>query len=952
MKAFVPRYLTRSFVEIRALIFLSVTILHLFLFSSTAYAQPRFSHRHGFYETPFALTIIPSSSGSDLYFTNDGSVPGPSHGTLYTSPLLIDTTTVIRAVEVNNGTAGKVSTSTYLFADDIVRQPNDPEAYPSEWGPYTALSGTAPADYEMDPEIMAMPGYADSVKAGLLSLPVISIVTDRDNLFSKSQDPLTGGIYIYTGPPLTNTTNGLGYGWERPASMEYFDAEGSESLQIDCALEIQGNHGRRAEKNPKHSFRLTFKTGFGPQKLVYPFFGADADSVQNTIILRGGFGNTWVHWSTSERSMAQYLRDRWTKDAHLEMGHFASHGFFAHLFLNGLYWGVYNPSERLDCRFAEMYLGGKYEDYDVIKDYAEVSDGTITAWNTMMAMANAGLSTNEAYQKIQGKNPDGTVNNDGEALVDVTNLADYMLLHFYGGNWDWDHHNWVAMRNRNYPGKGFKFFAWDGEHMIEDYNINILSENNNNRPSRVFRKLLENDDFKRLFADRVQRHCFDGGVLTSEKALGIWKDRAGEIDKAIHAESARWGDYRRDVHAWNTGPFELYTKETHWLPQKDYIVNTYFPNRTASFIQSLRNEGLFPAVDAPLVKLNGNPAQSGYVQQYSVVSLSAASGDIYYTTDGSDPVIWDPVPAVSPKALRYTSPLYLEGSVHIRARCQSGGVWSAATERYYVVPEELKNLKITEIHYHPAEAAGSDERDLEFIEIKNTGSSVLNLKDVKFVSGVEFSFFEDTPLKPGEFTVLASDGKKFREHYGLWPDGIYKGQLDNGGENIIVVSMTGDTICNILYGDGGSWPEEADGQGYSLVPVDYDPDNDQNLSEYWRASHKTGGSPGKDDKIWSDGRSSDLLTVYPNYPNPFTNSTTIKYHLTGNARITVTIINSTGQQLVVLEDEVKPAGLHEIAWDGLKGVGSPTGAGIYFYKISAGNQVSTGEVIYKMMKIR
>jgi len=952
MKVFALRSEAQSLIEIKTFILLFINILFFFIFSFSAIAQPRFSHQHGFFDTPFTLVITPSSSGSVLYYTDDGSIPGPSNGMPYISPLLIDTTTVIRAVELINGVPGKVATSTYLFPDDIIHQPNHPEGYPSTWGPYTAFSGTAIADYEMDPEIIAMPGYADSVKAGLLSLPVISIVTDRENLFSKSQDPLTGGIYIYTGPPVTITTNGLGYGWERPASMEYFDAEGSVSLQIDCALEIQGNHGRRAEKNPKHSFRLTFKTGFGPQKLVYPFFGPDADSVQNTIILRGGFGNTWLHWSTGERAMAQYLRDRWTKDAHLEMGHFASHGFYAHLFLNGLYWGVYNPSERLDSRFAEMYLGGEYEDYDVIKDYAEVSDGNINAWNTMMAMANEGLSTNAAYQKIQGNNPDGTVNHDGEALVDVTNLADYMLLHFYGGNWDWDHHNWVAMRNSNYPGKGFRFFAWDGEHMIEDYNINILNENNNNRPSRVFQKLLGNDDFKRLFADRIQKHCFDGGVLTSGKALDIWMERAGEIEKAIHAESARWGDYRRDVHSWQSGPYELYTKETHWLPQLDYVKNTYFPNRTSSFIQSLRNADLFPVVDAPQVKLDGYPVRSGYVRKYSVVSLAAPAGDIYYTTDGSDPVVWEPVPVVSPKALRYTDPVCLEGSVHLRARCLSGGVWSAASERYFVIAEELRNLKITEIHYHPLPISGTDERDLEFLEIKNTGNSVLNLDGVKIIAGVEFGFSGDTPVKPGEFIILASDGRIFRENFGLWPDGIFKGQLDNGGENIIAVSMTGDTICNFAYGDSGLWPEEPDGQGYTLVPIEYDPDNDQNGPEYWRASHKRGGSPGKDDKIYSEGRSSDLLTVYPGYPNPFTNSTTIKYHLTANARVIITIINSTGQQILVIGDESRPSGMQEIIWDGLNGAGAPAEAGIYFCRITATNMVSRGEVIYKIMKIR
>jgi hypothetical protein len=42
------------------------------------------------------------------------------------------------------------------------------------------------------------------------------------------------------------------------------------------------------------------------------------------------------------------------------------------------------------------------------------------------------------------------------------------------------------------------------------------------------------------------------------------------------------GDYRGDVQSWQVGPYELYTKEDHWLPQMDYVVNTFFPNQNGS----------------------------------------------------------------------------------------------------------------------------------------------------------------------------------------------------------------------------------------------------------------------------------------------------------------------------------------------------------------------------------
>jgi len=919
-----------------------ITSLYLLLPNSFIHAQPSFSHEHGFYDSPFTLTITPLTAGSTVYFTRDGSKPGISNGTLYTSPLFIDTLSVIRAVEIKNNLPGRVTTCTYLFADDIIKQPNDPSGYPSTWGPYTGISGTATADYEMDPEMMAVPGFADSITAALTDLPVISLVTDIGNLFSKSQDPITGGIYIYTGPPLTNTTNGLGAGWERPVSFEYFIPGDTASFQADCVLEIQGNHGRRAEKSPKHSFRLTFKSANGPAKLNYNFFGHDADSVINTIILRAGFGNTWFHWSHSEREMAQYLRDRWTKDAHLAMGHPASHGFYAHLFINGLYWGIYNPSERLDREFAVKYLGGNEEDYDVIKDYAEVADGNINAWNTMMSLANSGLSGDEAYQRIQGNFPDGAPNAKLEPMVDVTSLADYMLLHFYGGNWDWDHHNWVAIRNREDPFKGFKFFAWDGEHMVEGVNANLLTENNNNRPSRVFQKLMENEDFRRLFADRVQKHCFNGGTLTAGSAADLWKWRANQIDKAVNAEAARWGDYRRDVHSWQTGPYELYTKQDHWLPQNDYIVNTYFPNRTDSFIASLRDAGLFPSIDAPVIKITDN----------SRLTISASQGEIYYTTDGSDPVIWENIPFISAAAKKYTEQLTFEESSHLKARCYSGGTWSATSEEYISFPDDYHDLKVTEVHYHPLDMGVDDNQELEFIELKNTGTSTLNLKGLRFIDGIEFVFREDMYIGPKQFVVLASNSKYFINRYSIRPYAVYDGQLNNAGEKIVLITSQNDTICSFEYSDDYYWPESPDGEGYSLVPVEYDPDNDQTLPEFWRASHKIGGSPGADDRLHSDGKNSGILTAFPNYPNPFSESTLVPYKLNAYAHVTISIISAAGKPVLILEDRNKVAGSYQIQWNGTTGENTQVPAGIYFYRISATNLNGSDVVNYKMLKIR
>ncbi len=684
---------------------------------------------------------------------------------------------------------------------------------------------------------MADPQFEISVKEALEDLPVISLVTDRGYLFSKNVDQESGGIYIYTG-----VSQGLGYGWERPVSFEYFSAHDTGSFQVDCGFRIQGGEGRRPEKSPKHSFRLVFKSVYGPSKLRYPFFGDDAVSVINTIVLRAGFGNTWIHWSHSERSMAQYLRDRWTKDTQRAIGHYSSHGNYMHLFINGLYWGLYNPSERIDSDFAESYLFGDEMDFDVIKDYSEAIDGEITAWNKMMSMANAGLVQNDAYQLIQGNNADGTPNPEFEAMVDAVSLADYMILNFYGGNWDWDHHNWVAIRNRVTPGKGFQFFCWDAEHMIESLNANILTENNDKCPSRVFQQLRQNEDFLRLFADRVQKLCFNNGPLSPASAAGRWSLRAGQIDKAVVAESARWGDYRRDVHQYQTvGPFELYNKVEHWLPQMNYMMNTYFPGRTDVFISQLRKAKLFPSIDAPVFKLNGNPVFQNKVKSGDILSLFSGNGNIWYTTDGSDPAVFKPLAGISPSAKMYFSPIIITESTHLKTRTFYNGTWSALSELSLIVAADFKDLKITEIHYHPVNQNEMQDSVFEFIELKNTGKSTLTLEGIQFTNGIRYRFPSESYLKPQEFVVIASHKRYFYELYYFMPFDQYNGQLDNGGEELVLLSPDRDTLSSLTYDDENDWPLLPDGEGRSLVPVEMNPSGDQKLPSSWRASYNYRG---------------------------------------------------------------------------------------------------------------
>ncbi len=560
---------------------------------------PIFSIRHGFYEQPFLLEIQ-SFNGENVLYTLDGSLPEIENGILYNNPIYIDTTVVVRAVTTVSNKTSKAVTRTYIFPQTIKNQPDDPVGYPSKWGPFSTIDGYAPADYGMDPEICSNPQYKDLLVPALTSIPSISVVTDKGFLFSDSTDPETGGIYIYTNPP----TGGLGKDWERPVSIEYLLPNGGQGFQIDCGIRIHGGHSRVPEKNPKHSFRLLFKEQYGPDKLKYDLFGNDATTTFNTIILRAGFNQTWLHWNTNQRNTAQYIHDSWAKGMWMKMGHPAAHNRFVHLYINGLYWGLYNLSERMDDDFMSFYLDGNKEDYDIIKDYTEVANGSIDAWNSMMNQAKEGLSDAPSYYRIQGKSEFGNDDKEIEAYLDIKNLIDYMLLNFYAGNRDWDHHNWVAARNRQKPGAGFQFFPWDSEYIFYDLRDNIVNENNDNCPSYLYNRLRTNPQFRIEFIKRANELLNPGGLLSPESAQAFWDKLSAEIELAIIAESARWGDYRRDKHLYENGPYELYTKAHQWDDAQERLKNDYFPDRSQIVLDQLNEIGLAGEI---ITSLPGKP---------------------------------------------------------------------------------------------------------------------------------------------------------------------------------------------------------------------------------------------------------------------------------------------------------------------------------------------------------
>ena len=582
-----------------ALSYLRLFLLLLFPLGAAA-QQLQFSRDHGFCDQPFTLQIACDDSqpalpeGATIRYTLDGSEPTPQ-STPYTKPLNVSTTTILRAVATTDTErVTPITTATYIFVDDVLLQSNTPEGYPDTWGSYTTIDGIATADYEMDPEMTTDPDLRPRIIEGLQSLPVLSIVTDKDNLFSHENDADRGGIYIFTGPPVGNNT---GHGWTRPASIELFENANSQqstantphstfNFTTTCGLRLHGGHGRLAEKNPKHSFRLVFKKEYGPSSLSYPLFGEDEPQKFDQLVLRCHFGNAWQHWAEGNRTKAQYTRDIWVRRMQRKMGRTSVNALYVNLFINGMYWGLYNIAERVDDQFGKDHIGGQKSDIDVVKieedggNHIEASEGDLVAWEEMLATVSAvGGSPSdderdEAYARLA-------------TLLDIDAFIDYMLINQYAGNTDWDHHNWYAIRRRGTDSEGFRFLCWDSEIILESPNENVLGKNNRGGyPTGIFNELIKYPRFARRYVARAKELLTDDGLLGEQSVVAVWDSLYHTIESAIYAEAARWGDYRRDVHRWQSAG-QLYTVDNHYMTERNRLLTQYFPVRTNRVLNSI-----------------------------------------------------------------------------------------------------------------------------------------------------------------------------------------------------------------------------------------------------------------------------------------------------------------------------------------------------------------------------
>ncbi len=92
-----------------------------------------------------------------------------------------------------------------------------------------------------------------------------------------------------------------------------------------------------------------------------------------------------------------------------------------------------------------------------------------------------------------------------------------------------------------------------------------------------------------------------------------------------------------------------------------------------------------------------------------------------------------------------------------------------------------------------------------------------------------------------------------------------------------------------------------------------------------------------------DSTKPKFYSLETNYPNPFNPSTIIKYNIPDVCYVTLKVYNTLGKEVATLVNEIQDAGFKEINFDASANGGLPSG--VYFYRLYAGNFVSTNKML-------
>ncbi|MFV2069083.1 MAG: CotH kinase family protein, partial [Pirellulales bacterium] len=642
-------------------------------------AQVLFDRESGVFDSPFPLSLSVDAPGATIHYTTDGTVPTES-SPVYTGPITIDLPVNVQAIAIAPQSATSAVTSAWFMK-----------------------MGSDLANFSSDLPIVALDNFASPPRAGVFRFSALTIF---------EPDEVTGRSGLFAPPDLV-TRSGIKVRGSSTAGRE----------KASYAFEAWDDQDRDKDISP---------------------LGLPSES-------------DWILYGPYDFDLA-LMRNAFIFELSNQVGRWAPRTRFVEVFFNrdggelsaDDYRGVYVLMEKIKrgpdrVDIANLTPADNSE--------PEISGGWILKQDRADGDRGFGTDSGRTILYVDPKEVEVTpeqavwIKNDFDRMfaslsdtnpetgyeqtIDVDSWIDHSILNVLPMNVD--AYRLSAFFYKDRGGKYEMGPIWDFDRTMgseDGLDARIDAWSGTGDSSRFFEDnvqypwwgILEDDpNYMQRWIDRWFE--LRETVLSEENIDQIIDSMAAELEEAQGRNYERWSDLRL-----NGGDFAEPNAQTWWgevrhlkgwLHARLAWIDSQFPPR--------------PTV---------SPG-AGRIPIGQRIQLSADSGTVYFTTDGSDPRL--PGGGVNPSAIAAepTVQLIFAGSLHVVARTERDGQWSPMLEpRFFIagVPDDATELSISEINYAPhaptaAERAidpGLNRGDFEFIEIVNQGDHTIDLEGVRF----------------------------------------------------------------------------------------------------------------------------------------------------------------------------------------------------------------------------
>ena len=382
-----------------------------------------------------------------------------------------------------------------------------------------------------------------------ITLPVVSIVTNNKYLNDSKIGILSDNTY-------SDGSKNYEHNWRRPINFEFFDQPGQESALNQLGeTRVMGGASRGCQLK---SMVIFANKRFGKKHLKYEFFPTQRPNSTKfkSIQLRNAgndFDYLYMRDAIIQRTMAQ--------NADLDWQAWSP----AIVYINGTYKGILNIRERSNEKNI-------YTNYDGLTDI-----DMIESWGTLVEGTKDNFS---AFQDFYAEH--GHTMAEYDELMDCKEFINLMAMNLFYNNQDFPGNNIVMWRPRAEGGR-WRFVAKDTDFGLGLYGSSATYKTiewlynpnydgnrawaNQYQHTRLFRRLMEDADFKREFIDRCA--IYMGDFMNTKGTREVW-------DPMYERIKTEYPYHRELVNKW----WPNYTEELN-------NARAWLVNRVPSFYQQL-----------------------------------------------------------------------------------------------------------------------------------------------------------------------------------------------------------------------------------------------------------------------------------------------------------------------------------------------------------------------------